>query len=280
MIIKKIFNNNVILAMNLENHEVVVMGCGIGFKKNVGDKLDSEKIEKTFIIKEKNSYENFKMLLDDVPKEIIYVCHDIIEYAKNILNDSKINEYIYITLTDHINNVVKLYKENISIHNNIFWEIKKFYPKEFEIGLKALEFIEENLNVKLPEDEAGNIALHLINSQMDFLDGHMKDSQKQIKMINDILNIVKYTYNIELDKKSLSYDRFVTHLRFFLQRFNGKIASKESIFSKDEFLFHQVKKKYKKAYNCMSKIETYLGAEFDNEEKLYLTVHIQRITSE
>ena len=40
------------------------------------------------------------------------------------------------------------------VHNPLIWEIKKFYPKEFEIGLKALEFIESETGKKLPEDEA------------------------------------------------------------------------------------------------------------------------------
>ena len=156
MIIKKIFNNNSILALDSDKREVVVMGCGIGFKKNVGDSIDKEKIEKTFILKEKETSEKFKMILEDIPKEIIYVSYDIIEYAKSILN-TDLSEYIYITLTDHINNAISLYKEGINLSNVILWEVKKFYPKEFEVSLKALEFIKDELKVILPEDEAANI---------------------------------------------------------------------------------------------------------------------------
>ena len=95
-------------------------------------------------------------------------------------------------------------------------------------------------------------------------------------MVQDILNIVRYTYNISLDEKSLSYERFVTHLRFFFQRLNrkDKIEPKN-----DDFLLKQVKMKYEDAYNCMLKIEKYLNVELDDEEKLYLTLHVQRITS-
>lgn len=41
---------------------------------DVGDKIDLEKVEKTFILKEKDASEKFKMILEDIPKEIIYVC--------------------------------------------------------------------------------------------------------------------------------------------------------------------------------------------------------------
>lgn len=279
MLIQKIFNNNSILALDSNKREVVVMGRGIGFRKNVGDKIDSEKVEKIFILKEKEASEKFKMLLEDIPKEIIYVCYDIIEYAKNIL-DVKISEYIYVTLTDHISNAIKLYKEGLNITNPIIWEVKKFYPKEFEIGLKALDFIEEEIGVKLPEDEAANIALHLVNSQVNNSCKEVEDIAKQTKMINDILNIVRYTYNIKLDENSLSYDRFITHLRFFFKRLNKKNNNEEeNLDNKDDFLLKQVKEKYTDAYKCMLKIEDYLGKELNDEEKLYLTVHIQRITS-
>lgn len=97
----------------------------------------------------------------------------------------------------------------------MIWEIKKFYPKEFQIGLKALELIEDELNKKLPDDEAGNIALHLINAQINSSFNKVENVAEQTKKIHDILNIVMYTYGITLDEKSISYERFITHLRFF-----------------------------------------------------------------
>ena len=233
MIIKKIFNNNAVVAKDSANREVVAMGCGIAFKMSVGEILDQSKVEKTFILKEKEASERFKLLLEDVEPDVVSLCYDIIEYAKNILNGS-LNDYIYVTLTDHIYNVLKLQKEGFNRPNVIIWEIKKFYPKEYAVGQKALEFIKDELEVELPEDEAGNIALHLINAQVNKNSDKVQDVAKQAKMVQDILNIVRYTYNISLDEKSLSYERFVTHLRFFFQRLNrkDKIEPKN-----DDFLF-------------------------------------------
>ena len=273
MIIKKIFNNNAILAKDLDKHEFVVMGCGIAFKRNVGDKVEENLIEKTFILKQKDASEKFKLLLEDIPTEHVSLCYDIIEYAKNILG-VELNDYIYVTLTDHISYALKLFDEGLNRPNALIWEIKKFYPKEFEIGLKALEFIESETERNLPEDEACNIALHLINAQVNNSGAKVEDVAKNTKMIQDILNIVKYTYNIPLDEKSLNYERFVTHLRFFFQRLNIN----QDVESEDDFLLKQVKVKYKKAYECMLKIEKYLEMELSEEEKLYLTIHIQRVT--
>jgi len=276
MIIKKIFNNNAIVVKESDKHEYVVMGCGIAFKKNVGEKVDEYLIEKTFILKQKDASEKFKLLLEDIPTEHVSLCYDIIEYAKNILG-VELNDYLYVTLTDHINNALKVFDEGFSCSNALIWEIKKFYPKEFKIGLKALEFIENQTDKKLPEDEAGNIALHLINAQANSSLNKVEDAVNQTKKIQDILNVVKYTYNITLDENSINYERFVTHLRFFFQRLNKK-ENTEKIETEDDFLFIQVKKKYKKAYECMLKVEKYLEKELSHEEQLYITIHIQRVT--
>lgn len=273
MIIKKIFNNNAILARDEDKHEFVVMGCGIAFKRNVGEEVDKSLIEKTFILKQKDASEKFKLLLEDIPSEHVSLCYDIIEYAKNILG-VELNDYIYVTLTDHINYALKIFEEGFNRPNPLIWEIKKFYPKEFSIGLKALEFIEDELGKVLTEDEAGNIALHLINAQANNSLSKVEDIANQTKKIQDILNIVKYTYNIPLDEKSLNYERFVTHLRFFFQRLNKKQETE----TEDDFLLNQVKVKYKKAYECMLKVEKYLGLQLSDEEQLYLTIHIQRVT--
>lgn len=273
MVIKKIFNNNAILAKDKDKHEFVVMGCGIAFKRNVGDKVEESLIEKTFILKQKDASEKFKLLLEDIPTEHVSLCYDIIEYAKNILG-AELSDYIYVTLTDHISYALKLFDEGLNRPNALIWEIKKFYPKEFEIGLKALDFIEDETSIRLPEDEACNIALHLINARVNNTGGKVENIAKQTKMIQDILNIVKYTYNLPLDEKSLNYERFVMHLRFFFQR----LSKNQEVESEDDFLLNQVKVKYKKAYDCMLKIEKYLEKELSDEEKLYLTIHIQRVT--
>lgn len=273
MIIQKIFNNNAIVAKDSNKHEFVVMGRGIGFKKSVGEEVDKNLIEKTFILKQKDASEKFKLLLEDISTEYVSLCYDIIEYAKNML-DTQLSDYIYVSLTDHINNAIKMFEEGLRVANPLIWEIKKFYNKEFEIGLKALEFIESETGKMLPEDEAGNIALHLINAQVNSSYNNVKDIAHQTKKIQDILNIVKYTYNTTLDEKSISYERFVTHLRFFFQRLNKR----EKTEPEDDFLLRQVKEKYKKAYDCMLKVEKYLETELSDEEKLYLTIHIQRVT--
>ncbi|MDY8094411.1 PRD domain-containing protein [Paenibacillus polymyxa] len=273
MIITKIFNNNAIIAKDQKRDEFVVMGRGIAFKKSAGEQVEEHLIEKVFVLKHKDASEKFKLLLEDVPSEYVSLCYDIIEYGKSIL-EVQLSDYIYVSLTDHMNNAFKMFDEGFKNANPLIWEIKKFYPKEFAVGLKALEFIEDETGKRLSEDEAGNIALHLINAQVNSSYNKVADVAQQTQKIHDILNIIKYSYNTTIDEHSISYERFITHLRFFFQRLNKK----EKVELEDDFLWRQVKAKYKKAYGCMLKIEKYLDMVLSDEEKLYITIHIQRVT--
>lgn len=273
MIITKIFNNNAIIAKDSTRDEFVVMGRGIAYKKSAGEEVEEHLIEKVFVLKQKDVSEKFKLLLEDVPTEYVSLCYDIIEYGKSIL-EVQLSDYVYISLTDHMNNVLKMFDEGLENTNPLIWEIKKFYSKEFRVGLKALEFIEDETGKRLSEDEAGNIALHLINAQVNSSYNKVEDVAQQTQKIQDILNIIRYSYNTTLDEHSISYARFITHLRFFFQRLNKK----EKIELEDDFLWRQVKAKYKKAHGCMLKIEKYLNTVLSDEEKLYITIHIQRVT--
>lgn len=275
MKIGKIFNNNAVMVKEDNGRDSVIIGCGLAFRKKVGDEVDESLIEKTFILKEKDTLEKFKMILEHIPTEQISLCYDIVEYAKNMLN-CELNDYIYVTLTDHISYTLKLFDEGIERPNILIWEIKKFYPKEYNIGLKALEFIESELGKKINEEEAGNIALHLITAQINGKSDKTDIAYSMTKKIQDILNIVKYTYDIELDEHSLNYERFITHLRFFFKRLSNKTQYRNE---NEEFLLQQVKEKYKDAYKCMLKIEKYLNVELSYEEQLYLTLHIKRIVN-
>lgn len=88
---------------------------------------------------------------------------------------------------------------------------QKFYKEEYEVGKAALQIIHSKLGVRLPEDEAGHIALHLVNAE---LNEEMPNMVNITKIMNDILNIVKRHFRLEYDEESLAYYRFITHLKF------------------------------------------------------------------
>ncbi|YCI74964.1 PRD domain-containing protein [Bacillus sp. R1-10] len=277
MRIEKVLNNNVVMTTNDTNQEMVVMGRGLAFQKKVGDTIDPSKIEKTFVLKKQGVSDKLAKLLEDTSELYLNISAKILDFAQSQL-PYRLDEYLYVALTDHISFAISRHNQGIHLKNPLLWEIRKYYKQEFQIALKTLEIIEKETGIALGEDEAASIALHLVNSQ---LSGENMAAAVQItEMVNTILNIVKYHFKMELDENSINYERFLTHLRFFAIRFARKEKLEETV---DEFFFEQIKLKYPEANICTEKIANYLENQFNwsltKDEEIYLTVHIHRVTN-
>lgn len=273
MKIEKVINNNIVSAVDEEGREAVVMGRGLGFRAKPGTVLPKKGIEKIFWIKSETLAQQFKELLSQMPMEHVKVSGDIIAYAKENLS-MELNQSIYVTLTDHINFAIMRYKEGIKPQNALLWEIKRFYTREFGIGMYALKVIEEQLNIRLPEDEAGFIALHFVNAEYGT---RIRDAIKFPNLVKEILEIVKAELEMEFDENSLHYERFVTHVKFLLQR----IYKNETLPDEESELSEMMRKKYKREYACSQKVAAYINREtqtiLSNEEIMYLAIHIRRV---
>ncbi|GKV77419.1 beta-glucoside operon transcriptional antiterminator [Pectobacterium carotovorum subsp. carotovorum] len=276
MKIAKILNNNVVTVIDENNNESVVMGRGLGFKKHSGDLLDETLIERVFVMKSGELTSRLQELLSEIPMDVITTADKIILLAKDRLS-GKLQNSVYISLTDHCHFAIERHKQGVDIRNVLLWEIKRLYPKEFAVGLEALDIIEQRLAVRLPEDEAGFIALHLVNAQ---LDSEMPEVLQITKIMQEILNIVKYQLSLDYNEQALSYHRFVTHLKFFAQRLIGK----STVFSDDESLHDVVKERYQLSYRCAEKIQVHIVQKYQytltKEELMFLTIHIERVRTE
>lgn len=273
MKIDKIINNNVI-SVTQNNQEHVMMGKGIGFQKQEGDIVEESKIDKIFDLSSQEISDRFKTLLIEVPIEVVQAVEKIIEVAK-IEYNKDLSDTIYVALTDHINFAIERQQEGMAIKNGLLWEIKKFYPTEYEIGVRALDWIDEIVGVKLPIDEAAFVAIHLLNAEHN----NLADYNQVTEMVQNILSLVKYHFRLDFDEESLTYFRFVTHLKFLAQR----IFSDNPLDTSEIELYDIVKEKYKTAFKCVKKIEVFLLKKYQYEmtrdEALYLTIHIQRLIS-
>lgn len=276
MRIKKILNNNVITVIGENKKEIVIMGRGIAFSKQCGDIVSEDKIEKKFILKDDNDILlKFEQMISNIPHEHMEVSYEIIEYVKEHI-DKDLSDQIYLSLTDHINFAIKRYKNGLEIKNAMLWDMKKFYSKEFKMGMKAVQIIKEKLGIDFSEDEAGFIAFHIINAEFN---QSMPELMSVTKLVEDILNIVKYYFKLDFDEESINYYRFVTHLKFFAYRMLKNVCYKDD----DDFLYKIIKDKYHKPYLCSCKIKQYLkkahNYELADEEMIYLTIHIERVVN-
>ncbi len=188
------------------------------------------------------------------------------------------NDNIYLTLCDHISFALERYRQGIVIKNALLNEIKRFYQSEYQIGLAALKIIEKHTAIILPSDEAGFIALHIVNASFDSIG--ILQTQEMMSVIQNVMNIVKYHFQIELDEESIHYERFVTHLKYFVKRI---FANQEIEDDNDDNFFLMIKTQYKNEFLCVLKVYDYLqkqyGIQLTNDEMIYLTIHIRRITT-
>lgn len=275
IIIEKVINNNIISAYEKSGAEVIVMGRGIGFKKKQGEMVPADQISKIFRIKSRTLAEQFKELLANMPLERVRISDEIISHAKDHLK-LKLNQSIYVTLTDHINFAIERVSQGIEPQNALLWEIKRFYPQEFQLGIYALELIQDRLDILLPEDEAGFIALHFVNAEYGT---DIRDAVKFPDQMQAIVDIVERDLGILLDESSLHYERFMTHIKFLIQR----IYRKELLSSEDRELSLLMQRKYPREYQCSVKVAEYImqatGSRLSEEEIMYLSVHIRRVST-
>ena len=275
MKIKRIFNNNVVLAYQ-DDSEIVIFGKGIGYGKQHGDEVDCTKVEKIFTLTEKQTH-SFESLFKEISNEYADLTFMIVKQAEADLG-IEFDSSIYIAIMDHINYALVRTKQGMFVKNELLWEIKRTYKKEYEAALKTLSMIKTQTGIELPTDEAGTIAIHYFNAEDP--SHHLKESYRAVEIIQDIVKIIQYYFKIEFDENEMNFNRLMTHLRYFANNMlNGDMKEE----SDDNRLLKQLTVQYPNTYSCALKIKKYvkekLGKDVTDDEIMYLMIHIQRTVS-
>ncbi|RSL31901.1 PRD domain-containing protein [Salibacterium salarium] len=271
--ILRVLNNNAVVVKHGEL-EKIIFGAGIGFQKGKNDPVNQQKIEKIFSMEENTP--KFEQLLKTLPLEVIEMGEEIISYAEGEMH-LPLSDHVHISIIDHLAFALERIKQGFPIENKLLHEIKALYQEEFRIGLWAVQKIKKDLDIELPEDEAGHIALHLHTAKLQT--GSMEDTMQRTSLIQDLIQIVEERANLELSEQGMSYHRLVVHLNFALSR-----AEEEKVFDDmDPDMLDLVQTKYKKAYDIAYEIANYVrqetGLPFPLPEIGYIALHIQRILS-
>lgn len=272
MEIIKQLNNNIVIALDGQGREVILMGKGIGFGKKPGSQVDPAQAEKRFYGFHSDQYgQQLTELLERIPLEHLSVGMQITEHVQEKIK-KPLNDTLVLLISDHVSFAIERQKKGLHLTNALLWEIKKFYPEEYRLGLDALDIVQREAGIRLREDEAGFLAMHIVNAQYG-----SGDPVALIGLIQDVVNLVRYTYGIELDEESYDYIRFVTHLKFFLSRVLSKTTYEQS-----SELYGIVSVMYSKAAACTRKIADYIqqkiGCPLSQEEQAYLIIHIEKLT--
>ncbi|SMB79457.1 transcriptional antiterminator, BglG family [Pasteurella testudinis DSM 23072] len=138
--IKKIFNNNAVLAETQAAGEVVALGKGIAFGKKSGDTVDETLVEKTFSLNKSAFAARLTEILGEIPPDYFRLTNRIVNHANQQLNCTLSNN-IYVSLTDHLYHAVQRLQNHQSLNNGLLFEIKRLYKNEYLIGKYAVDLI-------------------------------------------------------------------------------------------------------------------------------------------
>lgn len=273
MKVLNVINNNVVSSLDEKNREIVVMGKGIGFRKKPGEEIAQEQVEKVFRLPDE-THDRFMKLVQDISYTHMKLASDIIDYACGHVG-RKLRKSIYVTLTDHLDFAIQREKEGMVFQNALLYEVKECYVKEYEVGKMAQKLVKEREGVELSDDEAAFIALHIINAEEDVDD---KQDVKFLNITRDILTIVQDDLEIDFKDEGIDYRRFMTHLKFFIQR----AVKKDYSYGDDAAeVYGDVPRKCPREYACACNIREYVNRKLNykasEEELIYLTVHLHRL---
>lgn len=267
MNILQVLNNNIVMAKDDDGKKIVVVGTGIGYYRKKGDAIDESKIQQIFKLAEDKT----QRLVRSIALDVIEIVKDIGNYAlKN--HGIELGDEVLFLLADHIDFAVKRLREGIELENPFLGEIKLLFKDEYEIGIYSKEIIEQRMNVDIPDEEVAYICMHIISAKY-----HKKKSvvSKTFEIVDTSIKYIKQNYMSNLKEDSISYNRLVTHLKFFAERY---ISDKETI-NNDELLNETLREKFEKEALCVNELSNILkekyGREVTDSEKNYIIIHLR-----
>ena len=256
MKIVRVLNTNAVVSIDQEGRELIITGAGIGFKKKKGENLDEALADKTYYLESVDDSRRLQEVVKEISEEYLEIASRVVKTARE--EGLKVRDSLYMTLTDHINSAVDRYRENI--------------------GLKAVKWIQEQNDENLGVDEAAFIAMHIISAELG--NGSDVDFNKITELINAVLQIVRIYFKIEFDEKSISYERFLTHLKFFAARVFDNTIYQDSMQEIYKVLIEQNEYVYSGVRKIVEYIEKQYSCKLTIDERLYLLIHIKRILDE
>jgi len=278
-IVKKI-NNNVALGVDDRGNSVVVFGKGIGFPHTPYVLKDERQIERLFY----GVNRKIAMAIESITPENLLAAADVADLA-GVELDRKLNPNLPFILADHIQFAQERLEESLDVKNPLEDVVMRVYPVEYHLGVQGVGMIAGRTGVKLPEYEATNIALHIVNAEgAPGLDkgtlASMHDVMESTSVIEKFTSIIEGCFDgVKLDTSSYEFMRFAAHIRYLVSRLSSGDLAETS----NRSLFSQAAEDFPEAYTCVRTIDMWLRSEkgwkCTEEELLYLMIHINRLVT-
>lgn len=268
-IVIKALNNNMVLIKE-QGVEKILLAKGIGFNKKFGDILeDNLEVDKVFSIEDKKNQENLKEVYNRVDGEFVAICEEALAEISEELGE-ELNEIIHIGLIDHLAIAMKRLKNKEQINNPFIVEIETLYSVEFEMAKKIVNKLQDKYEIDFPEGEIGFITLHIHSARNGKM---LSNSIKYSYLSNKIIIYIEEKFNSKIDKRSLDYARFLSHVRFTIERVLTDTVLKNDL---TEIIKKSYPISYEIAEGASKIIEETLDKKVCDDEVAYIAMHVER----
>jgi transcriptional antiterminator len=266
--IVEVLSHNVVLAKLSSGNNSIVFGKGIGFKKKPGDAIDPALISQEFLLHTTEAIEHYQQVIEMVNFPIIAATEEVIAMAIQRL-PGPFSDTIHAALIDHVHFAVERYKKGIYLSNPFTYEIRYLYPEDYAIAEQAVAYLNEKLDVNLPEEEVAFLAIHF-HSARAFTKS--EESLRLARMVSMIVEELKREGLVL--RSSFETVRLFSHLKALITRVNkGK--------SIDNPLLANIREHYPdsfaKARAVGELIAEQLRKPVPDEEIGFLTLHLERL---
>ena len=266
----KVFNNNAVSVVMPDGREAILVGNGLGFGRRPGDDIDRRRVSKVYYVQNEMQTKFLKML-ENVTPQVMQAAERIALAAEE--QDILLSNQSTISLVDHISFALERAHTGTALPNLMLSETRMLYPKEYQVGLQALAIIQQYCGVRLPEDEAGYIALHLVTVSND-----RELAYDTLRFVKGVVDIIRDTYGCTFDEKSMEAARLTTHLKFLAARILRHTPWQDSDL---EAMYDVLLNRDSRNRVCLERINAYLRSAFDYElnhqEQVYLLIHLTKI---
>lgn len=271
-IVKKPLNNNVLIAQDNYQNEVVLIGSGIGFNFKKNDSIEEEFVEKLFVLRDQEQQNQYKKIVPQIDE---YLLQKIIDSINMIQKRSSeiLNEKVHVALTDHLLFAINRLEKEMAIINPFLSETKILYPLEYEIAADIVDFLNQQLDINLPDGEIGFIALHVHSA---IYNRKISDINRYSQLITQLINIIETKLSIKIDRAGIEYIRLVRHIRYTIDRLvEGEVVQEPKKIA--ELLKAEYPICYNLSWKLMKIIQQTLKKPVYEAEAVYLTMHLQRL---
>lgn len=266
----KVFSNNAVSTVMPDGSDAILLGRGIGFNKRPGAQIDERRIEKVYYV-QTEMQTKFLQMLQDVRPDVMAAAEQILALAQR--EGFYMSGQATLSLIDHISFAIERQEKGVTLPNLLRNETRLLYPKEYALGLRALEIIREQCGIALPDDEAGYVALHLVSLSVD-----RNAAYDVLKFVGSTLDLIQQIYGVALDPDSLDTMRMTTHLKFLAQRIQqGSTWHTDE----DDMMYGYLLAKDPRHQLFLDGMERYVEKAFrhtlSKQERFYLLIHLTRI---